>query len=207
MQNRTVFPAFFLVLSGCVFAMSDASAQPAAKEKHLLFSIFNAATQLPVGEFLPQPMHPGATAGMEFRYNRQPKNQWFQTARLGFSHHRYVQSSLQLYSEAGFRRAIWRGIAAEFRLGTGYLHAIPATEIFSLNGGVREKKTNFGRPQIMAGGAFGLSYALQKGVNPWRFSLDYQFYLQLPFVRQYVTLLPNTLLHLGIAAPISILKK
>lgn len=58
----------------------------------------------------------------------------------------------------------------------------------------------------MAGGALGLSYTQQKAAKPLRFFLDYQFYLQMPFVKSYVPLLPNTLIHVGAAAPFSIFK-
>lgn len=206
MPTKTVFSALLLALF-CGLGTPDARGQQESKARHCLFSVFNAATQLPIGDFFSSPAHLGATAGVEFRYNRQPGNQLFQTAKLGFSHHRYVQNTLQLYTEFGYRRAIWRGIAAEMRLGGGYLHAIPAAEIFTLKGNSYERKTNFGRLQAMAGGAFGLSYTLQKGAHPLRFSLDYQFYLQMPFVKQYVPLLPNTLLHAGVAAPFSIFQK
>lgn len=185
---------------------SGVSAQTEPKARTYLVSVFNAATQLPVGHFFSTPMHLGATVGAEFRYNRSPGNQWFQTAKLGFSHHRYVQSSILLYSEFGYRRAIWRGTAAELRLGAGYLHAIPATEIFILKGNTYEKKTNLGRPQAMTGAALGLSYTQPKAAKPIRFFVDYQFYLQLPFVKSYVPLLPNTLLHVGAGVPFSIFK-
>lgn len=188
-------------------AFPDASAQQEPKARHYVVSVFNAATQLPVGQFFSTPVHIGGTAGAEFRYNRNPGNQWFQTGKLGFSYHQYVQSTVQLYSEFGYRRAIWRGTAAELRLGAGYLHAIPATEIFTLKDGVYQKKTNLGRPQFMGGAALGLSYTLPKGNTPLRFFLDYQFYLQMPFVKSYVPLLPNTLLHVGAAAPFSMFNK
>lgn len=196
-----------LVLFAWVPGIPNAVAQQEPRARNYLLSVFNAATQLPIGQFFSTPMHIGATAGAEFRYNRKPDNQWFQTAKLGFSHHRYVQSTIQLYSEFGYRRAVWRGTAAELRLGAGYLHAIPAAEIFVLKDKVYQKKTNLGRPQVMAGAALGLSYTQQKAANPLRFFLDYQFYLQMPFVKSYVPLLPNTLLHVGVAAPFSIFKK
>ncbi len=181
--------------------------QVSSKSRYAVLSVFNAATQLPFSQFFSTPVHIGGTAGAEFRYNRHPANQWFQTAKLGFSYHQYVQSAIQLYTEAGYRRAIWKGTAAEFRLGAGYLHAIPDTEIFTLKDGQYEKKTNLGRPQVMAGATLGLSYTQQKAANPLRFFVDYQFYMQMPFVKSYVPLLPNTLLHAGVGAPFSMFKK
>ena len=218
-RNRSIFPnssvmkiklilqSFLLALPGGLLFLPNASAQQEPKARNYLVSVFNAATQLPSGNLFPTPIHLGATAGAEFRYNRKPNIQWFQTAKLGFSHHRYVQSTIQLYSEFGYRQRIVKGFAVELRLGAGYLHAIPATEIFKLKDGVYKRKTNLGRPQAMAGGAFGFSYTQQKAAKPLRFFLDYQFYLQMPFVKSYVPLLPNTLLHVGVGAPFSIFKK
>ncbi len=184
-----------------IFAQSS----PATAKKPLIVSLFNIGTQLPgsgvLGVFT-TPVHPGVSAGTEFRYNQHPKNQFFQTAKLAVSYHQYVQTSIQLYSEAGYRRSIWRGTQAELRLGAGYLHAIAATEVFEAKNGVYKKKVNLGRPQFMASTALGLSYQVQKGARPPRFFLDYQFFLQMPFVKSYVPLAPNTALHLGIAWPV-----
>ena len=187
-------------------AMLPAQPVSPAPAKHpLVVSVFNNGTQLPgsgvLGVFT-TPVHPGFSAGTEFRYNRHPKNIWFQTARLGFFYHQYSQSAVQLYTEAGYRRMIWRGFGAELRLGGGYLHSIPATEVFKMKDGVYKKTLRLGRPQAMAGGTFGLSYTLQKGQRPPRFFLDYQFYLQMPFAKQYVPVVPNVALHLGVALPI-----
>jgi hypothetical protein len=204
---KKIFSNFLFILLTWLLLVPKVSAQQEPKARNYVLSVFNAATQLPIGQFVSTPAHLGATAGAEFRYNRKANSQWFQTARLGFSYHQYVQSTIQLYSEFGYRRAIWRGTATELRLGGGYLHAIPATEIFTLEDKAYKSKTNFGRPQVMAGGTFGISYTQQKAAKPLRFFVDYQFYLQMPFVKSYVTLLPNTLLHLGVAAPFSIFKK
>lgn len=203
---KTFFTQLFFVWSALLVGVSESSAQQGLPRRACLFSVFNAATQLPVGQFFSSPAHLGAMAGLEFRYNQRPKNQWFQTAKLGFSRHRYVQNSIQLYSEIGYRQAIWRGTAAELRLGGGYLHAIPATEVFALKNKAYEKKVNYGRPQAMVDAALALSYSPEKWTKPFRFSLDYQFYLQLPFVKQYITLLPNTLVHVGAAMPFSVFK-
>lgn len=174
------------------------------EKRPLVLSVFSTGTQLPgkgtLGVF-PAPVHPGFSVGTEFRYNRHPVRQWFQTARLGISYHRYVQTTIQAYSEAGYRQMIWRGAGAEFRLGGGYLHAIPATEIFSLHDGIYKKKTNSGRAQAMASATLGISYTLHGQTGGARLFLDYQFFLQMPFVKQYVTLLPNTALHAGVAIP------
>ena len=189
------------MLGAIPFGLSaQTSAAPASKQP-LIVSVFNLGTQLP-GSVFTTPVHPGMSVGTEFRYNRRPLNQWFQTAKLGVSYHQYVQTAVQLYSELGYRRAIWRGTAAEMRLGAGYLHAFSSTEVFTLKDGLYDKKANLGRPQFMGSGVLGLSYQLQKGQNSPRFFVDYQFFLQMPFVKSYVPLLPNTALHIGAAVPL-----
>lgn len=171
-----------------------------------IVSVFNAGTLLPGSGFITTPLHPGVSAGAEFPYNMSLKNRWFQTARLGVSYHQYVQTSVQIYSEAGYRRSIWQGTAIEMRLGAGYLHAFSNTAVFKLKDGVYKQKTNLGRPQLMASSAVGLSYRSPKKTDAPRFFLDYQFFLQLPFVKSYVPLLPNTALHVGVAFPFSLFK-
>jgi hypothetical protein len=165
-------------------------------------SVFNLGTQLP-GSVFTTPVHPGISAGAEFRYNRSAGNQWFQTAKFGLSYHQYVQTAVQLYSEAGYRRSIWRGTAAEIRLGAGYLHAFSNTEVFKWKDGTYDKKANLGRAQFMASSALGLSYLCKNNPEKPRVFVDYQFFLQMPFVKSYVPLLPNTALHAGVALPFS----
>lgn len=194
------FIGMLLMAALPVFAQNS----PANPKKPVIISVFNLGTQLPgsgVLGVLTLPVHPGLSVGTEFRYNQSVQNQFFQTAKLAVSYHQYVQTGIELYSEAGYRRPIWHGIQAELRLGAGYLHAIAATEVFELKDGVYQKKFNLGRPQFMASSALGLGYQVQKGANPPRFFLDYQFFLQMPFVKSYVPLAPNTALHVGAAIP------
>lgn len=211
MKSNLMYRLALLALGVCatsgILVAQRAMVSDAPKEKKwpLVVTVFNTGTQLPgsgVAGVFTLPMHPGISAGTEFRYNKKVKNQWFQTAKAGVSWHRYVQTAVQLYSETGYRRAVWRGVAAELRLGAGYLHSIPGTELFEAKNGGYQEKSRFGRPQIMASGAFGLSYTLPRGPNPPRFFVDYQFLLQMPFVKSYVPLLPNTALHLGVGVPL-----
>lgn len=170
-----------------------------ARRLPLVVSAYTVNTQLPGGRVTP--IHPGLQAGTEFRYNRSEKNQWFQTAKLGVYYHKYSQTGIQLYSEIGYRRALWKGLGAELRLGAGYLHAISDLQAFELVNGQYERKRSFGRPQVMGSAAFGIGYRLSSAPDAPRIFLDYQFFLQMPFVKSYVPLLPNTALHAGVAFP------
>lgn len=199
--NDWIIRVIYIIVGVVPFAGRSQSGPSVAPAQPLIVSVFNLGTQLP-GSVFTTPVHPGLSVGTEFRYNQHPLNQWFQTAKLGVSYHQYVQTAVQLYSELGYRRAIWRGMAAETRLGAGYLHAFSNTEVFSLKDRSYDKKANLGRPQFMGSMALGLSYQLQKGQHPPRFFVDYQFFLQMPFVKSYVPLLPNTALHIGAAVPL-----
>jgi len=184
----------------CFLGLKLHACMAQAPRRQIIVGVFNTATLL-TGKVISKPLHPGLLLGAEFRYNHSVSNQWFQTAKLAFSYHQYAQTTFQLYSEAGYRRLLWKGIGAELRLGAGYLHAFPATELFKLENGMYFKKTNWGRPQCMAGAALGLNYSLPNRFWLNQVFVDYQFYLQLPFVKSYVPLLPNTLLHAGVTLP------
>lgn len=193
-----------ILLLTCSALAAQKNIDTGAVEYRLPFiiSVFKVATLLPGSSGGFSPIHPGLSAGTEFRYNHSRKNQWFQTAKLAVSYHQYVQTSVQLFSEAGYRRDIWRGFGAEMRLGAGYLHSFPGVEFFQLKDGVYEKKNRIGRPQLMLTSAVGISYTLRSGKLPMRVFLDYQFYLQMPFINQYVPLVPNTVVHAGVALPL-----
>ncbi len=176
----------------------------------LSVSIFNNATQLPgQGELgvWGIPVHPGIVAGTEFRYNHNPRHEWFQTVRAGYFYHRYVQHGIQLYSEFGYRRHFTSPLDFESRLGAGYLHSIPAARIFELSPeGEYSPQRSPGRPQAMISFAVGGGYTIPSS-NGFRLFLAYQFYLQMPFVKEYVPMLPNTALHAGVSFPFFISNK
>ncbi len=194
-----------LVIFTTATAQNPASSGDHSRKLPLVMSVFQQATLLPGAGGMFGLFHPGVSAGTEFRYNKSTVNQWFQTAKIGVAYHQYVQTSIQLYSEAGYRRMLWRGIGVEGRVGTGYLHSIPGVEVFRLKDGVYENKPRIGRPQVMFSGAAGAGYTLRQGAYPPRFFVDYQFYIQAPFVKQYVPLVPTTAVHAGVA--ISIINK
>jgi hypothetical protein len=113
---------------------------------------------------------------------------------------------VQLYTENGYRRKVWNGLFTELRIGAGYLHSFSDVRIYRINDiGEYERSSRLGRPQIMIGGALGIGHTFQNAKYPWRLQLDYQFFLQAPFVKQYVPLLPVTAVHLGGAIPLAML--
>lgn len=149
-------------------------------------------------------VHPGITAGTAFRYNGSSKNQLAQTIKVGYNYHQFVHHSLQVYSELEYKKILGRRVTLASALGAGYVHLFSATEVFRKNdNGTYETKPNWGRPQIMGTSALAAGYLLnQSSLKPIEIFIRYQFWLQTPFVRQYVPILPNTALHLGLNYPL-----
>jgi hypothetical protein len=163
------------------------------------FSLFTVATQLPGGKITP--LHPGMELGTEFRYNKAEKNQWLQTVKAGVYYHQYSQTGVQLYSELNYRRKVWQRIRGDIKLGAGYLHAIPDLQSFVLKDGVYVKGNSFGRAQFMVSAAVGAGYRFSNIKDGPVLFMTYQCFLQMPFIKSYVPVLPNTAIHLGISYP------
>ncbi len=163
-------------------------------------------TTFPFGTFsklFTKEFHPGFEIGTGLNWRTKPKHDWFQTFEFGYSYHRFVQHSLTLYSETGYRYKFSKTFAAEAKLGAGYLHAIPVGKIFKLSEeGNYEKKANWGRPQAMA--AFSIGASKKVGGSGLAFFLQYQQRIQLPFIKSYVPLLPSNMLFAGAKMPLKL---
>ncbi len=195
---------FYRLMTFLLLGLTANLSAQQSKEVHaypLIASVFTQATLLPgSGEVFQNP-HLGLSLGTSFQYNKSTRNQWFQTAKLALTRHQYVQTSLQLFSEVGYRRHLWKGVGLEGRLGAGYLHSIPATEVFRLSSSSYQIASRWGRPQAMVSTAAGLSCLLPGNLGG-RVFLDYQFFLQMPFINQYVPLVPNIAWHAGMSVPL-----
>jgi hypothetical protein len=190
-----------LTLGACLLA-SDLLAQ---QSRPLSVAVFSNATALPTrsGEIF-RSLHPGIAVGTAFQYNKSPRNQIFQTLKLGYIYHQFVQHSVQLYSELEYKKMVGNRVNIAGAVGAGYVHLFSATQVFRRNdNGQYEKKPNWGRPQVMGTFALGAGYLLnQNSEKPLEIFTRYQFWVQAPFVRQYVPVLPNTALHLGLNYPL-----
>lgn len=175
-----------------------------SKTYPLVVSILNTSTLLPGAGKLGiwgTPLHPGFSVGTEFHKNDQIRNDWFQTVKLAYSYHQYVQHNLLLFSELGYRYHFSKAIDVEARLGLGYLHSFPDTKIYILDfNGIYRRVNPLGRSQVMGSFTLGLGHTFNHGSGMRIFIAD-QFYLQAPFVNQYVPLLPSSVFHLGVAFP------
>jgi hypothetical protein len=170
-----------------------------SRSRPLSISVFTMATQFPGGKIIP--FHPGLELGTEFRYNQSDKNQWLQTIKCGGYYHKYSQTALQLYSEVNYRRKIFQKLSGDAKLGAGYLLAFPNLQTFELKDGKYEKKKFSGRSQFMISVALGLRYLLSESKNGPQLFMNMQVFLQAPFIKSYVPVLPNTVYHVGVAFP------
>lgn len=143
-------------------------------------------------------IHPGITLGTSYLYGSGKRHELFQTLKLGYFYHHFSQHAVQLYSELGYRYNTKPGIFVQGLLGVGYLHSFPDVQQFTLKNGEYVRRTNLGRPQFMGSVALGLGYDLRKNIKiPISLFLQYQFWIQAPFVNKYVPVLPNSAVHIG----------
>jgi hypothetical protein len=170
------------------------------KSKPISISVFNNATMLPPASLTAtfnQPIHPGLTASYEFGWKETEKHKWFQNAGISYMYHRYVYQAILLNTQAGYR---WKlnHFSIEGYLQAGYMHAFLLTDraVFQSDGTYKYKK-GFGKPQFITGAGVGLGYNFGDNIRIRRIFLNYDVRLQMPFVKSYVTLLPNGALSLG----------
>ncbi|HSN59709.1 MAG TPA: hypothetical protein VLR49_02150 [Ferruginibacter sp.] len=173
------------------------------KLEHVNVAFTTLHTAFPFSSFsklFTEDLHPGLEVGTGFNWKTKTKHDWLQTFQFGYSYHRFVQHSLALYTETGYRYKFYKTFAAEAKLGAGYLHAIPNGKIFKLNDdGEYKKKTNLGRPQLMAGFSLGVNKKVT--ASGLAIFIQYQQRLQFPFIKSYVPLLPSNMLMAGVKIP------
>jgi hypothetical protein len=170
------------------------------KSNPISLSVFNNATLLPPASFTAvfnQPIHAGIAAGYEFGWKEKKKGKWFQDAEIGFYNHRYVYRALLLYSKAGYRWYFGH-FSVEGSLHAGYMHAFLITDrLVPRDDGSYKAKKGFGKPQFITGAGAGIGYDFAAQHLARRVFLNYDVRLQMPFVKSYVTLLPNGVVSLG----------
>lgn len=163
-------------------------------------SVFNNATMLPPASFTAifnQPIHPGITAAYEFGWKEVSKHKWFQNTGVSYMYHRYAYQAILLNTQAGYR---WMpgAFSLETYLDAGYMVAFYLTDrCIQQEDGTYIAKKGAGKPQFTFGAGFGLGYNLGKEERIRRIFLAYDVRMQMPFVKSYVTMLPNGALRIG----------
>ncbi len=202
-QHKDMKKAYLLV--AILLAATPGRAQQQSWPIHV--SVFSNATLPPPGiltRVFAEPLHPGLSLGTAYTYRNNGTHELLQTLKAGYFYHRYSQQAIQLYTEIGYRLHTRAGLALGLLVGGGYLHAIPTTQTFEWNGQAGyARKTNSGRLRALVSTTVEVGYTtLVRTHTPVRFFLGYQCWLQFPFVKQYVPVLPNTALHVGVNIPL-----
>lgn len=164
------------------------------------FSVFNNAIALPFSGRLGivhNPLHPGAAVSKTHYWNTNRTHQLYQTFTAGLFYQQHVQTGVQLYSAFNYRFLTSFKLGLEAHVGVGYLHAFRDLQQFKLNDAQQyEKMANLGRPSLMVPLGVSFSYPFN---DTWRPFIGYQIWFQTPFAKEYISILPNTSLHIGTA--------
>jgi hypothetical protein len=191
------------ILAGIISSSLNTSAQK-HKLDHYSIAFTTLHTAYPFGSFAGlfyKEFHPGFEVGTGFNWKEKEKHDWFQTFEFGYSYHRFVQHTIALYTEFGYRYKFLKTFSAETKIGGGYLHAFPDSKIFVLkDDGAYEKKNNLGHPQAM--GSFSLGINDKISASGLVAFLEYKQRIQLPFINSYVPILPSNMLMIGIKVPL-----
>lgn len=190
------------------------------KTKPFSVSVLNNATLLPPASLTApfnQPLHPGVALGYEFGWKETIKSpmfqrtnvfslggrevytgKWFQNVAVSWFHHRYVNQAFLLTTHAGYRKYL-KKFSVEASVHAGYMHALLFTERFTrIEDGTWEYDKGMGRAYFVTGAGIGLGYDAGYHYNIRRFFVNYDFRLQMPFVKTYVPLLPNGIVSVGL---------
>jgi hypothetical protein len=169
-------------------------------DKPCSVSILNNATMLPPASLTAvfnQPVHPGIIISTEFGWKENAGGKWFQNASLGYIYHELANQSFLLFTQGGYRKYISK-FTLEGSLQAGYMHCLSLVDriIQDDNDKYKESK-GIGKPQFIFGAGTSVGYRFEPSLRIKRIFLSYDIRMQLPFVKSYVTMLPNGALSLG----------
>jgi len=195
-----------LFISTIAIAQKSSTGTKEGKLNHVSIAFTNSQSAMPFSAFsrlFTGTYHPGIEVSTGFDWKIKSNHDWIQTFSLGYSYHRWVQHSIVLYTELGYRYKFPAGFSAETRLGGGYMRAIVATEVFSdgVEDGKQYSKITSGRSQGIASLSFGINKKIQKPFG-CMFFLHYQQRIQTPFIQSYVPLLPYNIIRTGVTIPL-----
>jgi hypothetical protein len=172
---------------------------------HLSLSFTNTHTAMPFDRFaglLYKEVHPGFEIGTGLNWSSKKNHDWIQSFKAGYSYHQFIQHSITLYTEAGYRHRFPKGFAITAKLGVGYLHAIEDSKVMVLKtDGTYAEREQMGRSQGMATITFG--FHKQFGKQGPIIFLDYQQRAQFSFITAYVPVLPANSMIIGFGLPIN----
>lgn len=183
----------------------------AQKNKEISIAFVNTASAYPFSQFgklVTGIEHPGIEFGYGFNWKTKSKHDWFQEFKLSYFYHRFVQHGFPLYTDIGYRYKFSSSLSTQVSFGAGYMQSIPATAKLKLGAnGEYKKDKGIGRAQAIAVVNFSIGYTLHSVKNTPRFFVSYQQFLQTPFVKSYVPVLPYNSMLIGCSIPFRSHKK
>ncbi|HUQ96047.1 MAG TPA: hypothetical protein VM010_00170, partial [Chitinophagaceae bacterium] len=93
-----------LLLTACLVCTFFAGAQRSGK--FLSFAATNHHAAYPFSSFarlFTTEFHPGFEVGYGFNWKAAPKHDWYQSVKVGYFYHRFVQQAIPLYTQLGYR--------------------------------------------------------------------------------------------------------
>ena len=200
---RTAILFLFAILLFCREMYSQKNNPAKRKLDQIHFSLSNSHTAMPYGSFCTlfyKEFHPGVEIGTGFKWRMKEKHDWFQTFQLSYSYHEFVQRSLMLYSEFGYRYKFPCGISASGSMGGGLMRSVQDAEVFKLEEDGEYVNAKKGRYHGMA----TLSIALAKQISKpgLHLFMNYQQRFQFAFIDAYVPALPVNAISIGIQIPL-----
>jgi len=180
--------------------------------KTISVAFLNTASAYPFSQFgklIAGVEHPGLEIGYNFNWKTKNKHDWFQEIKVSYFYHRFVQHGIPLYTDIGYRYKFSHSLSAQVALGAGYMQSIPATAKLKLssNGEYKDDR-GIGRSQAIAVLNLGIGYTIHPASKKsLKVFITYQQFLQTPFVKAYVPILPYNSLLIGCSIPLNSHKK
>jgi hypothetical protein len=199
-RTAIIFLLALLVFSPDIYTQKNNSANK--KLDHFHFSLSNSHTAMPYGSFCKlfyKEFHPGVEIGTGFNWKAKKKHDWFQTFNLSYSYHEFVQRSLMLYSEFGYRYKFPPGISGSTSIGGGWMRSVQDAEVFKLQEDGEYVNAKKGRYHGMATFSIALSKRLSK--SGLQVFMNYQQRFQFAFIDAYVPALPVNAMSIGMQIP------
>lgn len=193
---------FFLL---CLLFSLNLQGQEASalKKKYYRFAISNSHTAKPLGSFFSlfhKEFHPGFEISRGKILQEVKKHQWLGEQTISYLYHRWVQQNLAVSANGGYRRMLGETWGASAKLGAGYQLSRPAGKVYAITENGLKEKGHILRSQAIAAISIGADKTIyHRGVKLF---VDYQQKIQMPFIKEYVPLLPYNTLLIGASFPI-----
>lgn len=200
-MKRLVFLSLLLLGASSLSFAQDSTACRCNRWQASLSVSQNAAN---LGNAFVAPLHPGITLGANVRLNRNTKHQVFETFKVGYLYHQFIQHAVQAYTEVGYKYKADAGFAVAAMLGGGYVHSISDLATFEMDAnGVYKRVPNAARPNYMITLGATAGYDLSKIGLPCSAFVGYGFTAQSVFIRETSPIIAYTQARFGVAVPFS----